>query len=182
MKTTRRFGQPVLVDEVFEAWTSKDVARMRAATRLRTNGVDRHYLLQSLIGELYKLRKQPASRQELFSYGALFLAEAPTLIAELVRHDAMQIRSLQQEENRQAERHGRVAQQFSREPEVPHIEAFILLIRAHCEDERYEEARDVARRAREVDYATDEGLAYLLEGIEKRRRRHEKALQPKPKM
>ena len=170
-----RFGKHIEADEVFEAWTSGDLDRMLVATSLPTNAVDRYHLLQVLIGQIYRLRAEPTRRADLFSYGKVFLAELPQLMAQRQRHDAAVTRALQVDEEGRAKRDGRPVREFDTSPKTYHIEVFDQLMRAYCEDERYEDARAVARRAGKVGYADDEGVEYLLEGIEKRRRRNEKA-------
>lgn len=62
---TIRGGQLTPMDQVFDAWTSRDLTKMRAALNTRTNLVDRHFLLMTLVDESYKLRKEDMEANEL---------------------------------------------------------------------------------------------------------------------
>lgn len=158
MSAVTRFGQSVEADEVFGAWTSGSIPRMLRAVALPTNEVDRHHLLQSLVHALYKRRSGPAARSEMLRIGAMHLAEMPVLMEGLLRH--ARARSTLPPE----------------EVGLPYIETFLLMVRVLCEDGRYEDAAHVWRRARQVDYIGDEGLAHELAGIERRRRKAQKQL------
>lgn len=65
MKTIIREGRPVPADEVFEAWTSGDLQRMERALSLRTNPVDRHFLLMNLCQQAYRRRNVERAMREL---------------------------------------------------------------------------------------------------------------------
>ncbi len=59
---TLRQGKTVPVDDAFRAWTSGDLNEMLKAVSKKTNLIDRHYLLQSIVDATYKLRKEEAYR------------------------------------------------------------------------------------------------------------------------
>lgn len=168
MKFTTRFGSKVQVDEAFEAWTSGDVSRMLRATHLVTNGVDRHFLLQSIVGELYRRRVEiPSSLPVLKKYAAVHLAEMGGLLAELKR-DALS-------------RPTTAAVAADDEYIHPQVTTFDSLCMVLCEEGDYDGARAVWRRAVEVGYIEADGLEYHDQLIEKRRKRFAKRAQQSPK-
>jgi len=57
---TLREGKFVPTDEVFDAWTSSDLPRMLAAIDMKSNLIDRHFLLMGIVKETYRLREDPA--------------------------------------------------------------------------------------------------------------------------
>ena len=87
--TTRieRMGRWVKAGEAFEAWISGDLARMLAARTVRTNPIDRHFLLQSIVKATYRLRTDPKMRRLCIETGIMHLGEfsmiAPALRVEL---------------------------------------------------------------------------------------------------
>lgn len=84
----RRDGVLIESSEVFRAWNSRDLGRMLAAVDLSCHPVDRHYLLQSIVGECYKVRvRQPEMAGMLLKYGWMHIAELPVLAAALRRQD-----------------------------------------------------------------------------------------------
>ena len=78
-----RMGRWINADEVFEAWMSNDLRRMLAARSIRTNAVDRHFLLQGIVKETYKRRNEAGMRQLCIETGLLHLHEFPTLVPGL---------------------------------------------------------------------------------------------------
>lgn len=62
---TIRGGQLTPTDQAFDAWTSRDLTKMRAALNTKTNLVDRHFLLMTLVDETYKRRKEDMEAKEL---------------------------------------------------------------------------------------------------------------------
>jgi hypothetical protein len=64
-----------------------DIERMERAVLLPTNAVDRHYLLATLVSHFYMRRDIKARRASLHHYGALHLAELPTLWPQLLAHN-----------------------------------------------------------------------------------------------
>ena len=78
-----RMGRPIPADEAFLAWTSRDLGRMIAALRVKTNPIDRHFLLAHIVSETYKNRRDPAARRTCREVAILHLAEFPTLAPSL---------------------------------------------------------------------------------------------------
>ena len=86
MKTIIREGRSVPTDEVFEAWTSADLQRMVRALSLKTNPVDRHFLLMSLCQQAYRLRNaEPPMRELARRVGLQHVQEFDDLRGPLVR-------------------------------------------------------------------------------------------------
>jgi hypothetical protein len=86
VKTIIREGRPVPADEVFEAWTSGDLQRMARALSLKTNPVDRHFLLMNLFQQAYRLRNaEPAMRELAQRVGLQHVQEFRDLRSPLVR-------------------------------------------------------------------------------------------------
>lgn len=54
-----RQGKSVRADEVFEAWTSDDLEKMKKARSQKTNPIDRHFLLMGIVEKAYKKRSDP---------------------------------------------------------------------------------------------------------------------------
>lgn len=80
---TLRQGKSVAVDEAFEAWTSGDLELMLKAVKSKTNPIDRHFLLQSIVGTTYKLRKEEKFRNLCIEYSEKHLEEFPELAPAL---------------------------------------------------------------------------------------------------
>lgn len=80
---TLRQGKAVPVDDAFKAWTSGDLNEMLKAVSKKTNLIDRHYLLQSIVGAAYKLRKKEAYRKLCVEYSEMHLQEFPSIIPAL---------------------------------------------------------------------------------------------------
>jgi len=83
---TLRGGKSVRTDAVFDAWTSGNLKRMLSALPLNTNLVDRHFLLQGIVAETYRLRAEPKMASECARVSEIHMAEfqqiAPALAAE----------------------------------------------------------------------------------------------------
>lgn len=81
-----RLGRTIEADEVFHAWTSGSIARMRAALDIGTNPIDRHFLLLNLFGAAYRKRSVPAMRKLCREIGRQHVTEfsqlAPALQAD----------------------------------------------------------------------------------------------------
>ncbi len=85
--TIIREGHPVPADEVFQAWMSADLQRMVGALSLKTNPVDRHFLLMNLCREAYRLRKADANMRKLArEVGLIHVQEFDGLRGPLERH------------------------------------------------------------------------------------------------
>ncbi len=82
-----RLGRFIEADEAFEAWMSGDLARMLAARAVRTNPIDRHFLLQGIVKETYRLRSDPSMRNLCIETGMTHLSEflqiGPALAADM---------------------------------------------------------------------------------------------------
>jgi len=76
-------GKPVLIDEAFRAWTSGNLDEMLKAANTKTNPIDRHHLLQSIITEAYKLRKEEKYRKICIKFAEKHLREFPSLVPAL---------------------------------------------------------------------------------------------------
>jgi len=80
---TYRQGALVPADEVFRAWTSGDLDRMLKATDIKTNLIDRHHLLQSIVAETFKLRKEKKYRMLCIKYAEKHLEELSSILIAL---------------------------------------------------------------------------------------------------
>jgi hypothetical protein len=78
-KRVERMGRFIDADEAFEAWTSGDLRRMLAARSVPTNPIDRHFLLQGIVKETYRLRSDPEMRRVCIETGRTHLAEFPRI-------------------------------------------------------------------------------------------------------
>ena len=78
-----RQGKSVEADEVFGARSSGDLVRMLKATELKTNPVDRHFLLQSIVALAYKQRKDDDYMRMCLQYAAIHLKEFSDLAKPL---------------------------------------------------------------------------------------------------
>lgn len=79
VKRVSRMGRFVDADEAFEAWTSGDLRRMLVARSVPTNPIDRHFLLQGIVKEAYRLRADPGMRRVCIETGLMHLAEFGTI-------------------------------------------------------------------------------------------------------
>lgn len=81
---TLRQGKSVPVDDAFRAWTSGDLDEMLKAVNTKTNPIDRHFLLQSIVTETYKLRgKKEKYRDICIEYAERHLQEFPSIAPDL---------------------------------------------------------------------------------------------------
>ena len=62
-------------DVVFEAWTSTNLNKMLQVTNVKTSLMNRHYLLQSIVNESYKLRDQEEYKNVCLNYSEIHLTE-----------------------------------------------------------------------------------------------------------
>ena len=81
-----REGKNIKADEAFFAWTSGDLDRMVRALAVRTNPVDRHFLLMGIVAATYKKRNDPLARRTCVDVGRMHVAEFPA-IAPALRAD-----------------------------------------------------------------------------------------------
>ena len=82
---TLRDGKSIPVDAAFEAWTSGDLDAMLAAASTKTNKVDRHHLLQSIVEASYKRRKERRMRDLCVEYSQIHLSEFSAIAPVLKR-------------------------------------------------------------------------------------------------
>ena len=80
---TTRQGEFVPIDDVFRAWTSGNLDEMLKVINTKTNPIDRHFLLQSIITEAYKLRKEEKYRKICIEYAEKHLQEFSSLVPAL---------------------------------------------------------------------------------------------------
>ena len=80
---TIRQGKSVPIDDVFRAWTSGDIELMLKAISAKTNPIDRHFLLQSLVTEAYKRRKELRYRKLCIEYAEKHIHEFSSLAGPL---------------------------------------------------------------------------------------------------
>jgi len=80
---TLRQGKSVPVDDAFRAWTSGDLTLMLKAVSTKTNLIDRHFLLQSIVNATYKLRQEDKYRKLCVEYAQKHLGEFPDIAPAL---------------------------------------------------------------------------------------------------
>lgn len=80
-----RDGKSIPSDEVFNAWTSNDLNKMLSVLDKNTHPVDRHFLLQSIISETYKQRRDKEMLNICRNICELFLKEWSILADALGR-------------------------------------------------------------------------------------------------
>lgn len=83
---TIRQGKSMPVDDAFRAWTCGDLELMLKATSTKTNPIDRHFLLQSIVSEAYKRREKERYRQLCIEYAEKHIKEFPSLAGFLKEH------------------------------------------------------------------------------------------------
>ncbi|MGV9004894.1 hypothetical protein [Flavobacterium sp.] len=62
-------------DEVHDVWTSNDLAKMLKVTNLKTSLINRHFLLQTIVNESYKLRDEEHYKNQCLKYSEIHLDE-----------------------------------------------------------------------------------------------------------
>lgn len=137
-----RNGNSIIADEVFLAWTSGSLSRMTRALEIRTNPIDRHFLLQSIVALAYKQRDKSSIRKLCRNVGLTHLAEFPTIAPHL-----------------EAEMGGM----------MPRITTFPLLATVLTEDGEFDEAIGVCELALNLGLkdGTTGGYAKRIERIQK---------------
>ncbi|MEO2034136.1 MAG: hypothetical protein ABGZ35_18840 [Planctomycetaceae bacterium] len=78
-----RDGKSVRADEAFSASTSQDLTRMLSALDVKTNKVDRHFLLMAIVAETYKHRSDPGMAQTCARVAEMHIAEFPQIAGPL---------------------------------------------------------------------------------------------------
>ena len=74
-----RQGQSVEADDAFHAWTSGSLSEMVDALERKTNPVDRHFLLMSIVEQTYKNRSDDDNAELLQKVAEMHLAEFPKI-------------------------------------------------------------------------------------------------------
>lgn len=167
-KRVARLGVSVEADAVFDAWTSADLDRMRAALHTPTNPIERDHLLSGLIEQLYRRRADPALRRELFEVGAIHLREMPELRAAARAHRIAQRERVERAVAERAARDGCEPERLPRfDPDERFgIPTFAALAQAYCEVGEYEAAREAWRVARSVGYLHELQVAKVMAEID----------------
>lgn len=80
---TTRLGEVVEVDEIFDAWTSGELSKMLKALKKKTNLIDRHFLLLSIVEETYKNRTDAEMRELCKKISELHIVEFPRIAPAL---------------------------------------------------------------------------------------------------
>lgn len=80
---TTRLDKSVPIDDAFKAWTSGNLEDMIKAANTGTNPIDRHFLLQSIVSESYKLRKDERFRRICIEFSEKHLAEFSQIVPVL---------------------------------------------------------------------------------------------------
>ncbi|MEH6734315.1 MAG: hypothetical protein V7690_06690 [Shewanella sp.] len=78
-----RLGKQVKSDKVFESWTSNNLPQMLNAVSLKTNLIDRHFLLQSIIIDTYPERANHQYRDMCIKYSQMHIKEFNEIISAL---------------------------------------------------------------------------------------------------
>ena len=147
-----RGGKEVTADEVFAATNSQDLPRMLAATRFKTNPVDRHFLLQNIVGLTYTQRKQVSARQLCIEYARIHMAEFPSIKPHLIKDMGGQL---------------------------PRVSTFQKLATVYAEDGRFGEAISVCEQA--IKLGLDDGTQSGFEGRITRIRKKQEGEQAAPR-
>jgi hypothetical protein len=134
-----RLGKSLPIDDAFRAWTSGNLEEMLKAVNTRTNPIDRHALLQSIVTESYKLRKQEKYRKICAEFAEKHLQEFPSLVPAL-KEDMGGI--------------------------LPRISTFQHYATLLTENEEFEKAINVCRQA--ISFGLNDGTQSSYEGRIKR--------------
>lgn len=139
-----RKGQAVKADEAFDASTSGDLNRMLKAVSTDTNPIDRHFLLQSIVDETYKKRKDQEMRRICKEIGEKHLSEFPS-IAQPLKKEFDNI--------------------------LPRVITFQHLATVYSEDGNYDRAIDICKMALSYDLHdnTQSGFEGRIERIKKKK-------------
>lgn len=82
----QRMERTLEADEVFHAWLSADLPRMLAARALKSNPIDRHFLLQGIVKTTYATRADPKMRKLCIEAGRTHLGELASTVKALKAH------------------------------------------------------------------------------------------------
>ena len=83
---TTRLGKTVPVDDAFRAWTSGDLDAMLKALHVKTNLIDRHFLLMGIVDATYKKRSDEKMGSLCASVAQIHLSEF-SAIAPALKED-----------------------------------------------------------------------------------------------
>ncbi|MDD4457663.1 MAG: tetratricopeptide repeat protein [Syntrophotalea acetylenica] len=138
-----RCGKTIEADEVFFAWTSGDLKRMIKATKIKTNPIDRHHLLNSIVKITHKQSNDLATAKLCKEYCEKHLDEFPGLAGPLKEG----------------------AGGF-----LPAVDTFKFLADIYYYERNYEKAIEVCRKAISygVKSGTKSGFEGMISNIEKR--------------
>lgn len=78
-----RMGKTIEADKVFYAWSSNDLGRMLRALEIKTNLIDRHFLLMGIVNEAYKQREQPEMAKLCANIADLHIREFSQIVPAL---------------------------------------------------------------------------------------------------
>lgn len=143
-----RQGKMVPTDEAFEALGSADLPRMLRAMQVKTNPVDRHFLLQGIVDWTYKQRTDPEMRRILYTAAGTHLIELPTL-AKTLREEFRDVLG----------------------GALPSITTFEKYMRTLCEDGDFVTADGVCEIARTLGIELEELLAGMKRRVMGKRKR-----------
>ncbi|MFP4691639.1 MAG: hypothetical protein ACLFMU_06975 [Bacteroidales bacterium] len=87
-KFVERQGKVTQTDRSFDAWTSGDLNEMLKATKTDTNPIDRHFLLQTIVAETYKRRKEKKYRDLCIEYSEKHIEEFKNRIEKPLKADS----------------------------------------------------------------------------------------------
>jgi len=76
-----------VVDDAFHAWTSGSLNQMIKASATKTNLINRHFLLLSIVQATYKLRKEEKYKKLCVQFSETHLEEFPNIIPVLRQQD-----------------------------------------------------------------------------------------------
>lgn len=171
----QRFGQTVEADAAFFAAGGIDLDAKRAALTVKTNAVDRHYLLASLVELLFQMRKdRPDLVPELIETARMHIDELPALLPAIRQHrELTHARMVADEAARAARLQCAPRPLSSFDPnETFAIETFAHLRVVLCQLGRFDEARDLGRQAVAVGYADEGALVAWDNLVQKHHARH----------
>ncbi len=138
-----RMGQFVKADSVFRAWTSENLPQMLNVLNVKTNPIDRHFLLSGIVRLTYKQRTIPQMRQLCIETAEKHVAEFPQIAPSL-----------------KIEMGGIL-------PEVPTFQYLVTLL---VEDKKYERALEICKVAVQIGLSsgTQGGYQGMVETIQKK--------------